>query len=242
MSRPPDTRSTDAMTSDRTESSDRSLSSDRIKSSDRSVSSDRERARAQRDREHHGAVGERPLSPELRRDRREAAPMGDRHPEHDLGDDGRELREEALASAASLRDRPAAPDGPGAWDSDEEITPPPAPPPLASPPEAHGMGDAESSVVVTSDATGASLLGDEQSRRFRSRWDDIQASFVDEPREAVGATDALVREATDALHESFERDRRQLEGIWDRGEEVTTEDLRVTLRRYRSFFERLLAV
>lgn len=89
---------------------------------------------------------------------------------------------------------------------------------------------------------GHSLLGEEHHRRFRSRWDDVQASFVDEPRKAVAAADDLVREATEAIHSLFERDRRQLEGVWDRGDDVSTEDLRVTLQRYRSFFERLLSL
>ncbi|HVS64250.1 MAG TPA: hypothetical protein VMT85_12195 [Thermoanaerobaculia bacterium] len=183
------------------------------------------------------------LSPELRRDGRAAAPADDPHAERHSADAGREPREAAAVSASRSRESAAAgPDGRGAWESGDETTPPPEPPPLTAPPEPHGMRGAESAVVVTSDGTGASLLGDEQSRRFRSRWDEIQASFVDAPRRAVGDADALVREATDSLHQCFERDRRQLEGIWDRGEEVTTEDLRVTLRRYRSFFERLLAV
>ena len=89
---------------------------------------------------------------------------------------------------------------------------------------------------------GGPLLGDEHCRRFRSRWESVQASFIDEPRQAVADADALVREATDELHGVFERDRRQLEGIWDRGDQVSTEDLRVTLQRYRSFFERLLSI
>jgi hypothetical protein len=88
---------------------------------------------------------------------------------------------------------------------------------------------------------GAPLLGDEQCRRFRARWERVLASFVDEPRQAVAA-DGLVREATQELHSVFERDRRQLEGIWGRGDEVSTEDLRMTLQRYRSFFERLLSL
>ena len=86
------------------------------------------------------------------------------------------------------------------------------------------------------------LVPDEQRRRLNSRWDDIQAGFIDNPRESVAKADALVRDATNALHDLFERDRRQLEGVWDRGENVSTEDLRVTLQRYRSFFERLLSL
>jgi hypothetical protein len=61
-------------------------------------------------------------------------------------------------------------------------------------------------------------------------------------RQAVADADGLVREATQELHSVFERDRRQLEGIWGRGDQVSTEDLRITLQRYRSFFERLLSL
>lgn len=95
---------------------------------------------------------------------------------------------------------------------------------------------------TATDGNGHALFGKEQERRFRSRWDEIQSSFIDEPRESVAEADALLREATDALHSLFERDRRQLEGVWDRGDEVSTEDLRVTLQRYRSFFERVLTI
>lgn len=87
-----------------------------------------------------------------------------------------------------------------------------------------------------------SLLADEERRRLRARWNEVQAAFVDEPKRSVAEADELVRDATEALHDLFERDRKQLEGVWDRGDEVSTEDLRVTLQRYRSFFERLLTI
>lgn len=109
----------------------------------------------------------------------------------------------------------------------------------ATPPDTTPAGAPRSTAT---DGNGHALFGKEQQRRFRSRWDDVQSSFIDEPREAVAEADALVREATDALHSIFERDRRQLEGAWDRGDEVSTEDLRVTLQRYRSFFERVLTI
>lgn len=96
--------------------------------------------------------------------------------------------------------------------------------------------------VTTTAGEGQPLLGDDQLRHFRTRWDAIQSSFIDQPRESVAAADTLVREATDALHSLFENDRRQLEAVWDRGDEVSTEDLRVTLQSYRSFFERLLRI
>jgi hypothetical protein len=77
---------------------------------------------------------------------------------------------------------------------------------------------------------------------LRSRWEMIQGSFVDEPRRAVEQADTLVAGAMKQLAEIFARERADLEGQWDRGDDVSTEDLRVALQRYRSFFSRLLAV
>lgn len=77
---------------------------------------------------------------------------------------------------------------------------------------------------------------------MRRRWTDIQAAFVDEPRRAVEQADGLVAEAIKRLAEMFAAERDRLEGQWDRGDDVSTEDLRQALQRYRSFFTRLLAV
>ena len=73
------------------------------------------------------------------------------------------------------------------------------------------------------------------------RWKDIQAEFVDEPRKAVQDADALVAELMQRLAQMFASEREQLESRWGGGDDVSTEDLRHGLRRYRSFFERLLA-
>ncbi len=89
--------------------------------------------------------------------------------------------------------------------------------------------------------TIAMFPGDE-TEGFRARWDGIQTGFVDEPRKAVEEADALVAQMIKRLTEVFAEERTALEGQWDRGEQVSTEDLRLALRRYRSFFERLLAV
>jgi hypothetical protein len=86
------------------------------------------------------------------------------------------------------------------------------------------------------------LFADREASTFRDRWTDIQASFVDEPRKAVQEADALVSETTKRLAEVFADERGKLEGQWDRGNNVTTEDLRVALQRYRTFFDRLLSV
>lgn len=77
---------------------------------------------------------------------------------------------------------------------------------------------------------------------LRSRWDDVQTAFVDDPTKCVQEADALVAEVVDQLAAGFSDARSRLESQWARGEDVSTEDLRLALRRYREFFERLLAV
>jgi hypothetical protein len=77
---------------------------------------------------------------------------------------------------------------------------------------------------------------------FNTRWTDVQTGFVDEPRRAVQQADALVQDIIKRIADSFGHERSQLEQQWDRGDEVSTEDLRVALQRYRSFFSRLLSL
>ena len=93
---------------------------------------------------------------------------------------------------------------------------------------------------VSASESSEPLLAGEELERFRSRWEDIQAGFVDEPRRSVEQADGLVAEVMQRLAGSFSDERSRLEGQWDRGEQVSTEDLRVALTRYRSFFNRLL--
>ena len=88
----------------------------------------------------------------------------------------------------------------------------------------------------------APLLAADVVGQLRSQWTDIQAGFVDEPRRAVERADSLVADAIKRLAETFSNERAQLEGQWDRGGDVSTEDLRLALQRYRSFFSRLLSV
>ena len=88
----------------------------------------------------------------------------------------------------------------------------------------------------------AQLFVPSEAQELRIKWEKIQTGFVDEPRKAVEDADALVAEATKRLAEIFAQERAQLEREWDRGDDVSTEDLRVALRRYRSFFDRLLSV
>ena len=84
----------------------------------------------------------------------------------------------------------------------------------------------------------SSLLGD--PTEFGPRWTAVQNGFVDEPRRAVEEADALVAQVIQRLAESFADERSRLEAQWSRGDQVGTEDLRVALQRYRSFFRQLL--
>lgn len=77
---------------------------------------------------------------------------------------------------------------------------------------------------------------------LRARWKEIQTAFVDEPRQAVEQADGLVASAMKRLAEVFAEERSGLEQQWDRGDNVSTEALRVALQRYRAFFDRLLSV
>lgn len=92
------------------------------------------------------------------------------------------------------------------------------------------------------DEPSAPLLSANETSDLRTRWDGIQAGFVDEPRRAVEQADNLVAEAMKRLAETFADERAKLETQWDRGGDVSTEDLRLALRRYRSFFNRLLSI
>jgi hypothetical protein len=77
---------------------------------------------------------------------------------------------------------------------------------------------------------------------FRSRWNEIQTGFVDDPRQAVEQADSLVAEVMKRLAETFAQERSRLEQQWDRGDQADTENLRMALQRYRSFFSRLLSM
>jgi hypothetical protein len=85
------------------------------------------------------------------------------------------------------------------------------------------------------------LFPDNELNQFRARWDKAQILFVDEPRAAVEQADSLVATVVTRIAEQFAAERADLEHQWDRGDNVSTEDLRQALRRYRGFFDRLLA-
>lgn len=86
------------------------------------------------------------------------------------------------------------------------------------------------------------LLAAPEADAVTQRWRDIQAAFVDSPQRAVQDADALISDLTKRLGQLLDAERSSLEAQWNRGEQVTTEDLRVSLQRYRSFFHRLLGL
>ncbi|QES52099.1 hypothetical protein DEJ50_02455 [Streptomyces venezuelae] len=84
------------------------------------------------------------------------------------------------------------------------------------------------------------LLPEKEAEEYRTSWTEIQGRFVDDPRGAVRDADGLVAEVMQTLAGTFADHKKGLEGQWQQGEEVATEDLRLALQRYRSFFDRLL--
>jgi hypothetical protein len=111
--------------------------------------------------------------------------------------------------------------------------------------------DAESQASVNDEPTAVNaestdsegeLFTASERDELEQKWNDIQARFVDEPRGSVEEANALVSDLMDRLVSSFSEQRDRLEEQWDRGDDVTTEDLRMVLMRYRSFFGRLLEV
>ena len=81
----------------------------------------------------------------------------------------------------------------------------------------------------------------EDAGKLNERWNSLQVRFVDEPKDAVREADGLVAEVIQKLTERFAEERDGLEKQWQSGSDVSTEDLRMALRHYRSFFQRLLA-
>jgi len=111
-----------------------------------------------------------------------------------------------------------------------------------SPERTFEMPGGSQGAAVKLDDTHAPLFAASEGQEFRSKWEKIQTGFVDEPRKAVQDADGLVAAAMKRLAEIFADERSKLEHEWDRGDNVSTEDLRIALRRYRSFFDRLLSV
>jgi hypothetical protein len=119
--------------------------------------------------------------------------------------------------------------------ADERLDPDPTARPAQLEPDAAGAMSADTG------AAAQPLLASSDAEGFRARWTDVQTGFVDAPRQAVESADALVAELMQHLAKTFADARNGLEGQWDRGDDVSTDDLRTAFQRYRSFFERLLS-
>ena len=99
----------------------------------------------------------------------------------------------------------------------------------------------EAALEADAPAERRPLLAAQDTDRLGARWREIQTSFVDEPRESVEKADELVGDMMQRLAAIFSSERERLEAQWDNGGDVSTEDLRVALTRYREFFDRLLS-
>jgi hypothetical protein len=127
---------------------------------------------------------------------------------------------------------------------DERTTAPPGEAPTQAPAADQGTEAAPRSTdgaASASNGGGGSLLPADMDATFQQRWEEIQTRFVDEPRGAVEDADGLVANLMQQLAEGFAKERERLEAQWGRGEDISTEDLRVALQRYRTFFQRLLS-
>jgi hypothetical protein len=91
-------------------------------------------------------------------------------------------------------------------------------------------------------STEQALFADHELSELQSRWADVQAAFVDDPKDSVQQADGLVNDVVEQITTNFSQARSRLEEQWARGEEASTEDLRVALKSYREFFQRLLTV
>ncbi len=104
------------------------------------------------------------------------------------------------------------------------------------------VAESHTTSTTTTQTDFAPLFAEEDAQKYRSRWSSVQTGFVDDPRQAVQEADGLVAEVMQKIAQGFADERANLEQQWDRGEDISTEDLRVALQRYRSFFDRLLSL
>ncbi|WP_158840226.1 hypothetical protein [Saccharothrix deserti] len=95
---------------------------------------------------------------------------------------------------------------------------------------------------VSTTAGDSPLFSTDDTENFQVEWRALQSEFVDDPREAVQRADELVAEVMRSLTDTFAEHKRALEEQWQQGDQVETEELRQALKRYRTFFDRLLSV
>jgi hypothetical protein len=150
-------------------------------------------------------------------------------------DEGRAGPDEGTVTTAE-RDTTTGPD-------DRSEHDPTTPPDDALARDAQERDEPASTAELSDDGAGGAdaLLPHDENARFQERWQEIQTGFVDEPRQTVEQADELVAQVMKRLAEGFAAERERLEQQWGRGEDISTEDLRVALQRYRAFFQRLLS-
>ncbi|MEU0370910.1 hypothetical protein ABZ070_11715 [Streptomyces sp. NPDC006283] len=156
-------------------------------------------------------------------------------------------REPARPAEPAAPAAPMAPSAPAAKEpmppQDEEMTQAPMEEPperVGEPPGPVATHEQPQEAAPAGEEEPVSLLDSGAAEGLRSRWSDIQQGFVDDPQAAVRAADELVAEVMQLLATTFADHKEGLESQWHRGDEVATEDLRIALRQYRSFFDRLL--
>jgi hypothetical protein len=140
---------------------------------------------------------------------------------------------------SSPSSEPSAPSAEPSAPSAEPSAPSAEPSPGVDAPRAAAQ---QQSSAEHESSTAQLLFADDDLAEMRGRWAAVQAAFVDDPKDCVQKADVLVSDLVDQLTTGFAHARSHLEEQWGRGEEASTEDLRVALMHYREFFERLLAV
>ena len=95
---------------------------------------------------------------------------------------------------------------------------------------------------MNEDENFAPLFESDEAEQFRAQWLEIQSRFVDDPSVSVKDADELVSSIIKNITRNFADKRTSLETQWKSGDDVSTEDLRMTMKRYRSFFDRLLTL
>ena len=150
-------------------------------------------------------------------------------------DDTEELTTADLAHSANRTEQPNE-----VTEDREEIESAPVKIPVRSERSVSDISERQMKPPAAAEATP--LFPEDQLKELQARWNDIQIGFVDEPRSAVQHADSLVASTMQQLAEAFARERSQLEQQWSRGDSVSTEDLRVSFQRYRSFFRRILSL
>ncbi len=133
-----------------------------------------------------------------------------------------------LAGGGASAESPSPDDGRDRGETPVGVVDPDVPPSQTA--DADPSHDEDPALLPADDAAG-----------FQRRWEELQAAFVDDPRRTVDRADELVAQVMQRVAEGFATERERLEHQWGRGEDVSTEDLRVALQRYRAFFRRLLS-